>query len=140
MHHLLAAIGLVLRGVLLGLLLGAPALAAERMSAKEFDDYTRGKTFYYGADGAPYGAEEYLDDRRVRWSFLDGECHDGYWYEREGLICFVYENQSEPQCWSFERRAGGLVARFRNDPEMTELYEVRQSRQPLICIGPDVGV
>jgi hypothetical protein len=35
-----------------------PALA--QMSAAEFDAYTRGQTFYYGAGGAPYGGEEYL--------------------------------------------------------------------------------
>ena len=110
------------------------------MTAAEFDAYTKGKTFYYGSEGAPYGAEEYLDNQRVRWTFLDGKCQDGIWYEAEGLICFVYENQPDEQCWSFERSAGGLIARYENDPELTQLYEVEKSPKPLECLGPDVGV
>lgn len=111
------------------------------MSAAEFDAYSRGKTFYYGAQGAPYGVEEYMDDRRVRWSFLDGKCKEGRWYEQDGLICFVYEDEpGDPQCWSFYRGEGGLVARFENNPTSTELYEVSNSDEPMMCLGPDVGV
>jgi hypothetical protein len=125
------------------LLTAAPALAANgEMSAAEFEAYTRGKTFYYGSGGAAYGAEEYLSDRRVRWTFLDGQCQEGIWYEDDGLICFVYDNQPDPQCWSFRRApgGGGLIAQFENDPAQTELYEVRRTDEPLVCPGPEVGV
>ena len=123
------------------LLLLAPALRADpAMTAEEFDAYTTGKTFYYGNNGVPYGAEEYLDDRRVIWSFLDGECQEGRWYEDNGLICFVYDTNPDPQCWSFRQSGSGLIARFENDPSATELYEVEQSRDPLICPGPEIGV
>ena len=118
-------------------LLGA---AETRMTAAEFDAYTRGKTFYYGSAGSPYGGEEYLEGRRVRWSFLDGDCKDGQWYEEAGLICFVYDDNPDPQCWSFERAASGLVARFQNDPSQSLLYEVEQSGEPLLCLGPKIGV
>lgn len=119
--------------------LTAPAWAD--MGAAEFDAHTRGQTFFYGLDGAePYGAEEYLDNRRVRWSFLDGECVDGYWYEQAGRICFVYDNRPDPQCWRFERQAGRLVARFEGETAPTELYELRKSREPLWCLGPRIGV
>jgi len=110
------------------------------MSSDEFDSYTLGKTFYYGSVGEPYGAEEYLENKRVRWSFLDGKCQEGVWYEEAGLICFVYENQPDPQCWSFERGGGGMIARFENDPNLTELYEVEKSVEPLMCLGPEIGV
>ncbi|RKF13414.1 hypothetical protein D6850_14005 [Roseovarius spongiae] len=122
------------------LCLALPAAAQDSMSAAEFDAYTRGKTFYYGSLGSPYGAEEYLDDRRVRWSFLDGKCQDGVWYEDGPLICFVYDENPDPQCWSFKRDSGGLIARFENDPTQSELYEVEKSVEPLLCLGPDVGV
>lgn len=132
-----------MRITVLALLLSAalcpPALAG--MTAEEFDALTRGQTFYYGTAGAaPYGAEEYLDDRRVRWSFLDGECVDGYWYEEAGLICFVYENRPDPQCWSFDRSGGRMVARFAGETAMAELYELRRSLEPLWCLGPRIGV
>ncbi len=112
------------------------------MSAEAFDTHTRGKTFYYGADGRAYGVEEYLDDRRVRWSFLDGECKEGRWYEKDGgLICFVYEDEpGAPQCWSFYLGPDGLVARFENNPGSTELYEVENTEEPMMCKGPEVGV
>ncbi|WP_367117638.1 hypothetical protein [uncultured Roseovarius sp.] len=111
------------------------------MTAEEFEAYTTGKTFYYGNGGAPYGAEEYLSGRYVRWSFLDGDCKEGRWFTDEGgLICFTYEDRPEPQCWSFLQGPNGLIARYENDPQATELYEVRQSDEPLECPGPKVGV
>ena len=39
--------------------------AQERLTGNDFDAFTRGQTFYYGYDLEAYGAEEYLDDRRV---------------------------------------------------------------------------
>ncbi len=117
-----------------------PAAAQGMMTAGEFDAYTEGKTFTYGSMGAPYGTEQYLKNRRVRWSFENGQCQEGGWYEQDGLICFTYDTEPEPQCWSFRRSAAGLIAQFENDPSMTELYEVERSDAPLTCSGPDVGV
>lgn len=129
-----------MRKIALALLIcAAPAQAQPLMSAEDFDSYTRGKTFFYGSLGAPYGAEEYLDNRRVRWSFLDGRCQDGEWYQDGSLICFVYDTNPDPQCWSFQQSSSGLIARFENDPAQTELYEVEKSVEPLMCLGPDVG-
>lgn len=122
-------------------LLFATAVSADTpMTAAEFEDYVLGRTLYFAADGEAYGVEEYLPGRRVRWSFLDGQCKDGLWYESAGLICFVYEDDGAPQCWSFFRSGTGISARFMNDPEQTELYEVENSDEPMLCLGPDVGV
>ena len=118
----------------------APLAAQSKMSAAEFDAYTQGKTLFYGRNGAAYGAEIYHENRRVQWSFLDGECKEGEWFEVGELICFVYEDNPEPQCWSFELGAGGLIARFENNPETTELYEAQDSDEEMICLGPKVGV
>lgn len=117
-----------------------PAAAAEPMTAAEFERYVTGKTLYYGESGRAYGVEEYLPDRQVRWSFLDGRCKDGLWYEEAGQICFVYEDSPEPQCWSFFREGAGLRAIFENDPESTVLYEAEQDDEPMLCLGPEVGV
>ncbi|WP_152466811.1 hypothetical protein [Sulfitobacter sp. THAF37] len=117
-----------------------PAAAQDLMTAEEFDAYTRGKTLFYGRDGSAYGAEIYHENRRVEWSFLDGECREGEWYQDGELICFVYEDNPDPQCWSFSRGNGGLIARFENDPRTTELYEARDADEEMICLGPKVGV
>jgi hypothetical protein len=130
-----------MKHALLALALLATPLAAEPgMSAAEFDAYSTGKTFYYGSSGGAYGVEQYLENRRVRWSFLDGKCKEGRWYEERGLICFVYDDTPDPQCWSFTQGSRGLIARFENDPAQTELYEVQQSDKPMMCLGPEVGV
>lgn len=130
----------MLRHLTAFLLLATPVLSDPMMSGAEFEAYATGKTLYYGALGQAYGGEEYLENRQVRWSFLDGKCKDGYWYEAGELICFVYEDNSTPQCWSFTRSASGLIARFENNPEYDELYEVEQADEPLLCLGPEVGV
>jgi hypothetical protein len=118
----------------------APAVAESPLSAHAFDDYTRGKTLYYGQFGDAYGVEEYLPDRRVRWSFLDGDCVEGRWYQTGDLICFVYDGQPDAQCWHFFLDAAGLTARTADDPSSAPLYEISQSNEPMICRGPRVGV
>ena len=126
--------------ILLGLL-ATPLAAGEPMNGAAFDAYTRGKTLYYGNGGEAYGVERYLDNRRVVWSFLDGECKYGNWYEEAEMICFVYEDRpGEPQCWTFTEGPQGLVAQFENNPEYEELYETGESEEPLLCLGPEVGV
>lgn len=117
-----------------------PAFAQSNLSAAEFDAYTPGKTLYYGNGAEPYGAEIYLPNRRVRWSFLDGECKEGQWYEQGELICFTYDDRPEPQCWSFQLGPRGLIARFENDPAITPLYEANESTEELLCLGPKIGV
>jgi len=122
-------------------LLAGTAWSDGLMSAEEFDAFTRGKTFYYGTGGEAYGAEEYLPNNRVIWTFLDGQCQSGIWYEEDDMICFEYEHITERQCWSFRKGdSGNLIARFQDDPEELELYEVQRSGEPLECPGPDVGV
>ncbi|SPH21890.1 hypothetical protein ASD8599_02641 [Ascidiaceihabitans donghaensis] len=111
------------------------------MSGAEFDAYTKGKTLYFGRGGEAYGAEVYLDNKRVRWSFLDGDCKDGRWYEDgPGNICFVYEDRPDPQCWSFEIGGSGLIAKFKTNPESLDLYEAQDVNEDMICLGPKVGV
>ena len=121
------------------LLVGGTA-SAETMSAAKFDAHTKGKTLFFDQISKPYGAERYLENRRVQWSFLDGICKDGYWYEEAGEICFVYEDKNTPQCWTFEEGHNGLVARFCGNFQKFDLNEAQDTDQEMICLGPDVGV
>lgn len=116
-----------------------PAAAERPMTAAEFESYVTGKTLHYGNLGSIYGIEQYLPKRRVYWAYLEDECQEGVWYPEGDQICFVYDYDPTPQCWTFWKRASGLVARFQNDPEGTYLYEVKQSKEPLRCLGPKVG-
>lgn len=136
MKHMLALVA----HALVALIVAGPLAAQSTMTAEEFDAYTRGKTLFYTSNGETYGAERYLENRRVEWSFLDGECKPGQWYEDNGQICFTYDDTPAPQCWSFEVGAQGLIARFENNPTTTELYEAADSDQDMLCLGPKVGV
>jgi len=120
-------------------LAAGPVSAQSPLTAAEFEDYVSGKTLFYAADGLPYGVEEYLPGRRVRWSFLDGRCKDGRWYAEADNICFVYEDGTGPQCWTFFRGQTGLRAQFEGGIA-GDLYETRQADEPMRCLGPDIGV
>ena len=129
------------RRILILVLFSAQGAAAQSpMSGAEFDGYTRGKTLFYGFDGQVYGVERYLPNRRVIWSFLDGDCKEGIWYERADQICFLYDDRPDPQCWVFTRSSGGLIAQFEGDPTTTELYEATDIGEEMLCLGPEVGV
>ena len=129
------------RVVFTACLLASTAASAETpMTAEAFEAYTQGKTLFFAESGSTYGIEEYLSNRRVRWSYLDGECQDGHWYPSGDMICFEYDNIAEPQCWRFFERPGGLSASFGSEAGGTQLYETLQSNEPMMCLGPKIGV
>jgi hypothetical protein len=132
--QILALPGLCLSTVL-------PALAAEQpLSAEQFEALSVGRTFFYNSGGTSYGAEQYLPGRRVIWAFTGDDCRKGTWYPEGKYICFVYEDDLDPQCWTFFRGAGGLTAQFRDDPVGEPLIAVEESPEPMACMGPDIGV
>ena len=110
------------------------------MSPEDFEALVTGQTLSYSSGGIEYGAETYFENRRVRWSFLDGECTEGHWYVAADLICFVYDDIPNHQCWKFYLRGGQLLARFENDPEADAIYSTHKRKESLLCLGPDVGV
>lgn len=133
MHALILSLVLVLLPVLAGA--GEAPLTAE-----EFEARTTGRTLTYAVEGDVYGTEQYLPGRRVIWAYEGAECQRGTWAEREGHICFLYENDPEPACWQFFDEGGRLAARFLGDDADASLKELAQSPEPLGCPGPEVGV
>ena len=123
-------------------LLAPLAAGAETpLDGPAFERHTTGKTLYFGLRGEPYGVEKYLPNRRVRWSFLDGRCLEGEWYEAANdQICFVYEDDPDPHCWQFFLDGDGMRARLGDDPEEIPLYQAEELDDEMMCMGPDVGV
>ena len=121
---------------------GATALQAEQpMGESAFEQYTEGKTIYFGQNGVSYGAEQYLPGRKVYWSLLDGECQTGRWYPEGNLICVVYEgDDTGPKCWSVYWNGAGISARRDGLLDGFLFEETGQSQKPLECVGPKVGV
>ncbi len=130
-HPLLAA--LIAAGV-------GPAFAETPMTAEAFDAYVTGYTVTYQQRGSVFGIEEYLPDRKVRWSVSPNQCLYGSWYPEGENICFAYEDSPYPACWTFWMRNGVLVALSVNDLPGAELSEADRNQTPLPCPGPDVGV
>ena len=116
------------------------ASANNTLSGADFDAFTKGHTLYYSQNGEVYGAESYFDGARVRWSFLDGKCLFGRWYETGDQICFDYGAEFDIQCWRFFKGKKGLIAEFAGDDNSLSLYEAYRTPSPLECPGPDVGV
>ncbi len=117
-----------------------PARAEAPLSAEAFDAYVTGFTITYQQEDLVFGIEEYLPDRRVRWSVAPGHCLYGIWYPDGEDICFVYEDNPNPHCWTFRMRGGRLAAEMDGAMPGSDLVETDRSTTPLPCPGPDVGV
>jgi len=116
-----------------------PSAAQSPLSGAEFEAYATGKTLVFYSGGQPYGAEQYFENRRVRWAFTEDVCMEGRWYEQDDQICFIYENEDGPQCWWFYRSGARLRAVFAGESGQ-ELYEAAASEEPLGCMAPGLGV
>jgi hypothetical protein len=129
----------------LACLIALPAFAQTTMTGTpmtgdDFDAYVTGKTLTYSQYGQIFGIEEYLPNRKVRWSVAPDLCQYGSWYPEADKICFVYEYDPDPHCWTFWQAPSGLTALSVDDLPGAELSEVEQTDVPLQCPGPDVGV
>ncbi|MBL9075437.1 hypothetical protein [Tabrizicola sp.] len=120
--------------------LATPSLAETPITAEVFEAHVTGKTLTYRQFGNLFGIEQYLPDRKVRWSTAPNECQYGSWYPQGENICFVYEYDPTPACWTFWMKDGALVALSTSGVAGEELHEVDASDQGLPCPGPDVGV
>lgn len=110
------------------------------ITAETFETHVTGKTVTYHQHGFLFGIEEYLPDRKVRWSVTADTCQYGVWYPSGQDICFVYEDDPTPACWTFWLKDGALVALSTEAAPGQELHETSADTTPLPCPGPDVGV
>lgn len=129
-----------MRALVLAALVASPAVADPGITADVFERHVTGKTLTYQQFGSLFGIEEYLPGRKVRWSTAPDQCLYGSWYPQGDDICFVYEYDPTPACWTFWLKDGTLVALSTNGIAGEELHEVDASDQGLPCPGPEVGV
>lgn len=112
----------------------------ETLSPEEFDSYSQGKTLFFSQHGRAYGVEQYLRGRKSIWSFANGTCVRGAWFEDNGLICFTYENNTVPQCWTFHKNGNRYSARVQGADPANDLMVIERNDDPIACLGPEVGV
>jgi len=122
------------------LCLATPVLAETPLTAQEFDALTLGRTMTWAEFGAVYGVEQYLPDRKVRWTVMGDDCKTGHWYQDGPAICFQYEDDPAPDCWEITSSGAGLLARYTTNPPEAEPVVVRETTELLACLGPEVGV
>ena len=120
-------------------LVGA-AHAQDPLTADQFDALTLGRTMTWSEFGRVYGVEQYLPDRRVRWTFLGDVCDTGHWYPQGTAICFQYDTNPGPVCWEISETATGLAAHLVGDPPDIAPVQIVDTTEPLACFGPEVGV
>lgn len=121
------------------LFLAGPAFAEAPLTAEEFDALTQGRTMTWAEFGQVYGVEQYLPDRRVRWTILGEHCKIGHWYPEGRLICFQYEDDPVPDCWEITAGGSGLLARYAGSAPDSTPVVVEETKEPLACFGPEVG-
>lgn len=116
------------------------AALAQPISPNEFDALSQGRTLYFRDGVQGFGAEQYFDNRRVRWMYADGTCTDGFWYAEGDALCFVYEHAPDPQCWLMDRLNDQISARRSEYEDNSPIVVERIDDKPLSCPGPDLGV
>ena len=121
-------------------LAASPALAEPSLTAEAFDALTQGRTMSWSEFGQVYGVEQYLPDRRVRWTVLGDDCITGHWFVQGPQICFLYEDNPATHCWDITLGGAGLLAHYASNPPETAPVEVTETTDPMACFGPEVGV
>lgn len=122
------------RSLLLFLCAAGTAHAQDRMDAAAFDAHVTGRTITYRTELSPvFGIERYLPGRRVMWSSEEGICAYGVWFESKGNICFRYDHDPEPKCWSVFAESGGMRAVYATRPPFSVIHEMPDRDDPLIC-------
>ncbi|MEL6681816.1 MAG: hypothetical protein AAFQ09_04130 [Pseudomonadota bacterium] len=113
---------------------GAPAVAQKPANAAQFDAHVSDRTITFRTDTNPtYGVERYLPGRRVMWSAFDGTCQYGVWFESKGDICFRYDHDPVPKCWTIYLEPDGIRGIYTTRPPATVIYERPDRDDPLIC-------
>lgn len=121
-------------------LAAAPALAETPLTAEAFDALTQGRTMTWAEFGQVYGVEQYLPGRGVRWTVLGNDCVAGHWYADGPAICFRYEDRPDPVCWVITANGSALSARLVGAPPDRPPVEIVETKAPMACFGPEVGV
>ena len=119
--------------------LAAPVQADPLLTAEEFDALTLGRTMTWSDYGKVYGVEQYLPDHRVRWTELGDDCKLGLWYQDGDAICFLYEDDPTPACWTITLSGAGMLAVDLSDVVAEPPVVIEETSETMPCFGPEVG-
>jgi hypothetical protein len=122
-------------------LAGAGAVAQETVPPAAFETLAEGRTLHFTLDGLPFGSERFFAGRRSLWRYVDGTCAHGHWFGEGDAICFLYDGETTPICWTFTTEGGEYQARLvENGAETGFVLDLAAiDEAPLDCPGPEVG-
>jgi len=94
----------------------APALADsdQPLSVEDFEAFVQGRTFDTHEQTGRYGVETFLPGRRAIWRDAD-QCLEGTWRPQGDQICFDYQGEPFPYCWTYHDRGDWLMAWLEGD-------------------------
>ena len=123
----------MLRSLAIAALLAAPAVAQEQLTPEQFLDRAEGRTltFVQYRSGDLVGVEQFLRRDLSVWSTSDGRCTYGRIEVREQLVCFLYEDNPDPDnCWTpFDVEGKIVVISVTGDMQRVTTV----SRTPVAC-------
>lgn len=79
------------------------------ISAQDFEAFVQGRTFDTHGQTGRYGIETFLPSRRAIWRDAD-QCLEGTWRPEGDQICFDYQGEPFPYCWTYHSRGDWLMA------------------------------
>lgn len=124
-----------MRSVTLVLLLAAPALAQDDppLTAEAFEKFVEGRTMDTFDQTGRYGVETFLPGRRAIWRDAN-QCLEGTWRPQGDQICFDYQGDPTPYCWTYHDRGGWLMAWLDGD-QSTDPITLHPSTDLVTCEG-----
>lgn len=78
------------------------------LSAEDFEAFVQGRTFDTHDQTGRYGVETFLPGRRAIWRDAD-QCLEGTWRPQGDQICFDYQGEPFPHCWTYHDRGDWLM-------------------------------
>ncbi|WP_309664770.1 hypothetical protein [Tabrizicola sp.] len=125
-----------------GLALLAPSLAAAQppMTGAEFAAYVGTDTVTYQYSTGERGVADYAPDQSLIWTFEDGTCVNGNWFEDDDRICFAFDDPEMSACWYFFRYTAGIRADITDYSPHVEIHVIARTSAPLPCAAPNLGV
>lgn len=79
------------------------------MSVEDFERFVEGRTMDTYDQTGRYGVETFLPGRRAIWRDAD-RCLEGRWRPQGDMVCFDYQGDPTPYCWTYHDRDGWLMA------------------------------
>jgi hypothetical protein len=111
----------------------ADLLADPPLSAEAFERLVEGKTMDTHDETGRYGVETFLPGRRAIWRDAE-QCLEGTWRAEGDLICFDYQGEPFPYCWTYHDRGGWLMAWLDGDRGSSPIL-LYPSRDFVTCEG-----